>query len=163
MKDIINGKKMMLGLMSRYGMIGFNLIVFVVSIFSALNLIKLFIDPANNIKEIDDILNAIATIFVAYGVALEERETIFRIFGSVKTAICTVEERLNHLAHDYGLMFLVTALFVEVTSEIVKIPGIILKMPYIEESMVITGVALTMYMLVMLFSFTVKVAHAVEK
>lgn len=160
MKDIINGKRMMLWLMSKGGMIVFNLVIFVISIFSASSLVSLLMDPANNVKDVDDILNAIATIFVAYGVALEERETIYRIFGSAQQAAGALEEKLNHLAHDYGLMFLVVALFVEVTSEIVKIPGLTLKTPYLEESMVISGIALTLYMLAILFSFTIKVAHA---
>jgi hypothetical protein len=160
MKDIINGKRMMLWLMSKSGMIVFNLVIFVVSIFSASSLVSLLMNPANNVKEVDDILNAIATIFVAYGVALEERETIYRIFGSIQTAASALEEKLNHLAHDYGLMFLVVALFVEVTSEIVKIPGLTFKTPYLEESMVVSGIALTIYMLALLFAFTIKLSHA---
>lgn len=160
MKDVINGKKLMLGLMSRNGMIIFNLVTFVVAIFSAFALVKLFMDPVNNVKEVDDILNAIATIFVGYGVALEERETIFRIFGAAGRGITAVEEKLNHLSHDYGLIFLVMALFVEITSEIVKIPVLTMKMPHLEEVMVITGTILTLYLLAQLFVFTIKVAHA---
>ncbi len=158
MKDIINGKKILLGLMSRGGMITFNMLTFAVAIFSIFTLISLFKDPANNVKEVDDTLNAIATIFVGYGVALEERETIFKLFasgGGIKAA----EEKLNRLGHDYGLIFLVIALFVEITSEIVKIPEITLKTPYLEETMVITGTALTAYLLAHLFTFTIKVAH----
>ncbi len=160
MKDIINGKRILLGLMSRGGMIAFNIVTFAVAIFSAFALASLFMNPANNVKEVDDILNAIATIFVGYGVALEERETIFRIFGSAGSGVLAVEEKLNHLSHDYGLMFLVIALFVEITSEIVKIPELTMKTPYLEETMVITGMALTAYLLAQLFAFTIKVAHA---
>ncbi|HOT77538.1 MAG TPA: hypothetical protein PK467_17250 [Candidatus Wallbacteria bacterium] len=162
MKDIVNGKRILLGLMSRGGMIIFNLFTFAVAIFSAFTLVSLFMNPANNIKEVDDILNAIATIFVGYGVALEERETIFRIFGSVGSGVRAVEEKLNHLSHDYGLMFLVIALFVEITSEIVKIPELTMKTPYLEETMVITGISLTLYLLAQLFAFTIKVAHAAD-
>lgn len=160
MRDILNGKRLLLGLMSRWGMIIFNLATFAVAIFSMYTLVSLFSNPANNVKEVDDILNAIATIFVGYGVALEERETIFRIFGSAGSGGGAPEEKLNHLAHDYGLMFLVIALFVEITSEIVKIPEITLKTPYLEESMVVTGLILTFYLLAHLFTFTIKLAHA---
>ncbi len=160
MKDILNGKKILLGLMSRSGMITFNLVTFAVAIFSTFTLFSLLMNPANNTKEVDDILNAIATIFVGYGVALEERETIFRIFGAAGNGLKAIEEKLNHLSHDYGLMFLVIALFVEITSEIVKIPEITLKTPYLEETMVTTGVALTLYLLAHLFTFTIKLAHA---
>ena len=154
MKDIISGRSLMLGLVSRGGMIFFNIIIFVISLFSAIRIVQFFIDPTNNLAEIDDILNALSTTFVAYGVTLEERENILRIFNSSKNASTSGDDKLNPVCHDNGLIFLVLALFVEVTSELVKVPGIFVNLKFIEEGMAISGMFLMSLLLLKLLFFT---------
>jgi len=159
MKDYITGQKLLKMFLSKKGLIAFNLVIFVVAVFSVFDIYKLFSTPTNDSKEIDHILNAIATIFVAYGVALEERESITRIFSIKDAKSDETETKLDHLSHDFGLVFLVIALFVEVTSEIVKIPDLIFNFSMLEPFMSVTGIILTMLMIIKLGSFTIKLAH----
>ncbi len=124
----------------RFTIIGFNVVIIAISL-SALHdtlrhLVNTVIDP----DMIEIILDGAATIFVAYGVALEERETIMRFFGLYPKYLGPLEERVDHVSHFTGLMILIFGLFMEVAVEMVKLPNKVFDFPGIESMFFAIGV-----------------------
>ena len=69
---------------------------------------------------------------MAYGVALEERDSLMKFFKLYPRYWTEVEEATDHFSHFYGLCILLLGLFMEVSVEVVKIPNTILNTEGIE-------------------------------
>jgi hypothetical protein len=89
------------------------------SIFAAFDY---FMTSRNDFDLIEDILDGIATILIAYGVALEERESIMEVFHLYPAMHDEVQQRIDKYCHFYGLGILLYGLFIEVLVEVLKIP-----------------------------------------
>ncbi len=143
--------------MSKGGLTIFNFILLAVFSFSMFNAFTLLFNQADDAVQMDNIMNAIATILVAYGVVLEERESIFKIAKIYPAAASETESNLDHLCHDYGISFLVIGLFIEVTTEIVKIPCQIINFSAVEKPIFAVGMSLCVASIFMLLYFTMKI------
>jgi hypothetical protein len=93
-------------------------------------------DAGNYIHALDDICDANGTILIAYGVVLEERESIMRILG-----VCAgnIDCKIDGLCHDLGVELLVIGLFMEVVVQLIKIPNTIVNTDGIEWLLFIFG------------------------
>ena len=109
--------------LNRHGITLFNLLLLGILVSSIVHMLGMLFDPANDFEEMERTLEGIATIFVAYGVVLEERESLLRIFRYYPRFVSDLESRVDHVCHDYGVLFLVIGLLVEVAAELVKIPN----------------------------------------
>jgi hypothetical protein len=117
----------------------FDVFLFIITAFSIYRAAMLLYDVASDANEIELLLDGIGIIFVAYGVALEERETLMKFFKLYPALQNEKEEHIDKLCHFYGLWFLLLGLFMEVGVEIVKIPYAIFDVPYIETVIFGTG------------------------
>lgn len=144
--------------MSKGGLTIFNFILLVVFVFSMFNALMLLFNQTDDAIQMDNIMNAIATILVAYGVVLEERESIFKIAQIYPAAISEKESEMDHMCHDYGISFLVIGLFIEVTTEIVKIPCQIINFSAVEKPIFAAGMTLSALSILMLLYFSMKIA-----
>jgi len=147
-------------LMSTGGLTLFNFILLIVFTFSIFNALMLLYNSADDAVQMDSIMNAIATILVAYGVVLEERESIFKSAGIYPAAVCEKESRIDHLCHNYGIAFLVVGLFIEVTTEIVKIPCQVINFSAVEKPIFAVGMMLSVASIFMLLYFTLKIFYS---
>jgi hypothetical protein len=93
---------------------------------------KLLFNLTNDFNEIEELLDGISVIFVAYGVALEERDSLMKFFDLYPKYWTDVEEATDHFSHFYGLCILLLGLFMEVSVELVKIPNTVLNTEGIE-------------------------------
>jgi hypothetical protein len=93
---------------------------------------RLLFNPTNDFDQIEGILDGISVIFVAYVVALEERDSLMKFFEIYPRYWNEVEEATDHFSHFYGLCILLLGLFMEVSVEVVKIPNSILNTEGIE-------------------------------
>ncbi len=73
---------------------------------------------------IEEILEALGTILVAFGVALEERDTLLKFLGVYPEGHTPEQRRTDHHCHGYGLVLLLVGLFVEVSVFIVRMPDL---------------------------------------
>jgi len=113
-------------LTSRPSIILFNLIIAAIAVLTVYHGVRLVATPANDFNEIEELLDGVGTILIAYGVAIEERASLLKFFK-----LCPlhedVEERFdNRTCHFYGLMLLILGLLMETTVQAVKLPNRIL-------------------------------------
>lgn len=72
----------------------------------------------------EEILEGLGTIMVAFGVALEERENLMRMLGIYPAGRTPQQTAADQYCHDYGLFLLLVGLFVEVSVYIIRMPDI---------------------------------------
>jgi len=85
-----------------------------------------------NWHELDQIIEGMAVISVAFGVALESREDIMVILGLYPRFACPTEHRIDQVCKDYGIGFLLFGLFMEIPNVAVRLPEYILPTEGIE-------------------------------
>lgn len=107
---------------SRWFISAIHAVIFVITVTTVYRMLILLTNMRNDFGEIEDLLDGIGTILVAYGVALEERDTIMRFFKIYPKHFNEWENATDHLCHFYGLFFLLLGLFMEVAVELVKLP-----------------------------------------
>ncbi|MFH1136756.1 MAG: hypothetical protein V1816_11815 [Pseudomonadota bacterium] len=116
----------------RYTLAFINLVLLVILSNCLWEAFSYLTDAIDNAGEIEDVLDGLGAIFVAYGVALEERETLMRIFRLYPRLQNRLEEAVDHVCHVSGLLLLIVGLFMEVTVEAVKLPNRILNTQGVE-------------------------------
>ncbi len=117
-------KKVIILLVSRTGII-------VMSILLALLMLQGVWDVLRNIHAVDqqqhameEILEGLGTILVAFGVALEERETLLKFVGLYPGGRTPQQARVDHHCHGYGLSLLLLGLFAEVAVYLIRMPDL---------------------------------------
>jgi len=117
-------KKLVIILMGRTGII-------VMSILLALLMLQGVWDILEDIQAIgqqqhamEEILEGLGTILVAFGVALEERETLLKFVGLYPHGLTPQQARVDHHCHGYGLSLLLLGLFAEVAVYLIRMPDL---------------------------------------
>ncbi|MDD5019533.1 MAG: hypothetical protein PHH75_06805 [Candidatus Omnitrophica bacterium] len=113
--------------------VSFNILLFFITlgvIYDALILLSSF---TNDARPMENLLEGIATIFVAYGVALEERDTLMKFFKLYPRHHSREQEEVDKVCHFYGLVYLLIGLFMEVAIEAIKLPHKVFNTPLAEE------------------------------
>ncbi|NTV43845.1 MAG: hypothetical protein HGA63_11155 [Syntrophobacteraceae bacterium] len=105
----------------RTGIIALDLLIALISFGGLCVAYILWRNAENDFGEMTDLIEGIATIFVAYGVAIEERETFMEILGLYPEHASARERGIDHMCHVYGLCILVVGLIVEFLSILFKI------------------------------------------
>jgi hypothetical protein len=85
-----------------------------------------------NMMALEDISEYIGVILIGYGVAVEERQSFMRIFKLYPAFECTLQDKVDHLCHEYGLCYLLLGLFMEMCVACIKIPNAIIDTTNIE-------------------------------
>lgn len=121
-------------LTSRWAICFYNLTIFTIAVTAVYRASLMLANSMNDYNMIEEMLDGVGIIFVAYGVALEERDTIMRFFRLYPEYYNDREGNTDHLCHFYGLWFLLIGLFMEVTVEVVKLPNAILNTEGLEKA-----------------------------
>lgn len=72
----------------------------------------------------EEILEGLGTILVAFGVAAEERETLLKFLRVYPGGRTPAQARTDHHCHGYGLILLLVGLFVEVAVYLIRMPDL---------------------------------------
>ena len=103
--------------------------ILIINSFISYFLFKLFVAHLNPIqkdhliyKEILEQFDGIAVILIGWGVALEERYTLRRIFYLINEETTEKELWLDDICHRYGVGYLIFGLFSEIFNECVRLP-----------------------------------------
>lgn len=116
-------KKIVIVLFSRIGIIAMSLVL-------ALLMLQGVWDVFDSIHIIDqqhameEIIAGLAAILVAFGVALEERETLLKFVGLYPDGLTPQQGRMDHHCHGHGLSLLLLGLFSEVAVYLIRMPDI---------------------------------------
>ena len=116
-------KKIVIVLFSRIGIIAMSLVLALLmlqgvwDVFDSINII----DQQHAMEEIIAVL---AAILVAFGVALEERETLLKFVGLYPDGLTPQQGRMDHHCHGHGLSLLLLGLFSEVAVYLIRMPDI---------------------------------------
>lgn len=89
----------------------------------------------------EEILEGLGTILVAFGVAAEERETLLKFLRVYPEGHTPAQARTDHHCHGYGLILLLVGLFVEVTVYIIRMPD--LPTADVDPALIVTGSVLS--------------------
>jgi hypothetical protein len=116
----------------RFALSFFNLLVLAASASTLTEAVRLLLDQINNPAEMELILDGIAIIYIALGVALEERDSLMKFFGLYPKCFSNQEEIVDRNCHFYGLLILIAGLLMEMSVELVKIPNRVLNTEGIE-------------------------------
>jgi hypothetical protein len=103
---------------------------------------KLLFNLTNDFAAIEEILDDLATIFIAYGVGLEERGALMGFSGLYPRFFDAREDAADHLCHAHGLYLLLLGLAMEVSVALIKIPNTIVNTDGVEGLIFGIGLAL---------------------
>lgn len=104
------------------GLFAMNTIFMGIMVFSFADITCTLGNSVDDTERVESILEGLATMFVAYGVALEEREFLMRMIGYYPASLTPQETYLDHISHHYGVLLLIVGLIAEVIIQIIKIP-----------------------------------------
>ena len=116
-------KKIVIVLFSRIGIIAMSLVLALLmlqgvwDVFDSINII----DQQHAMEEI---IAGLAAILVAFGVALEERETLLKFVGLYPDGLTPQQGRMDHHCHGHGLSLLLLGLSPEVAVHLIRMPDI---------------------------------------
>jgi hypothetical protein len=149
-------KKLLRMVISRRGLLVVNaaIVLFIVAV--ALESWELLRDTLHNAEEIGEIIDTVAIILVAWGVALEERGTMMDAFGAYGDGCPAVEAAADHSSHVYGMAALLLGLFMEVAVEVVKMPDHVVNTVGLEGILFGVGIVLMFLAAVLLLRMNVE-------
>ncbi len=110
------------GIFSTQGMMFLNILFLTVMTFAIIDMTYLIINDVEETESIEKFMTGLATIFVAYGVALEEREFLMKTVGYYPQNQSSYQMNLDHISHHYGVLLLIVGLVMEVGMQLIKIP-----------------------------------------
>jgi hypothetical protein len=117
-------KKIILALTSRTGLIALSILFCLLMLQGAWDILEDIRAIDQHQHAMEEILEGLGTILVAYGVALEERETLLKFLGVYPQAYTPQQARIDHHCHGYGLSLLLLGLFAEVSVYLIRMPDI---------------------------------------
>jgi hypothetical protein len=123
---------MLLVLTGRYGLVVFNALLIFVSALSLWVTLPMIFHGTGNVLELEDTSEYLGVILIGYGVAVEERQAFMRIFRLYPAFETSLQERVDHLCHEYGLCYLLLGLFMEMCVACIKVPNTIINTENIE-------------------------------
>ncbi len=126
-------ERVLLAVTGRYGVIGINVLIVLVSGLSLRVMLPLILNTVDNVKELEDIAECLGVILIGYGVAVEERQAFMRIFRLYPAFESPLQSHVDHFCHEYGLCYLLLGLFMEVCVACIKIPNAIIDTENIED------------------------------
>jgi hypothetical protein len=135
-------KQLLRYVISRRGLVVVNYAIVAFIAVVAFESWELLRDAAHNADEVGEIIDTVAVVFVAWGVALEERGTMMDAFGAYSGGCPEAEALADRECHVYGMAALLLGLFMEVAVEVVKVPDAVVNTVGLEPLLFGVGIAL---------------------
>ncbi len=95
----------------------YNLLLLVL-VYSSLNATWFHLQPANHFEEAVELWEGFGTILLGFGVVLEERSSLRHMAGFEQT-----NHQMEDVSHDYGVIFVIFGVIIELFAWLVKIPN----------------------------------------
>ena len=104
---------------SRKGLFFLNLLLLAMTGFMCFDIVLMLLEGVGELSAIDALTDDVATVMVAFGVLIEERNEIAHMIGHTETK--NQSEEIPATTIYYGIYFVVVGLFIEVYIESCKI------------------------------------------
>jgi hypothetical protein len=132
---------LMKGLLSPISIIVINVLILVPMILATVDVSHTVVTTLD-LKEPIEIIEDMGVIMIGWGVALEERGEMRRIFGVVDPAKEAWQARVDHICHHVGIGQLVFGLLIEICLAIVRLPARIIDTGNFDEYVVGVSIAI---------------------
>lgn len=138
-----------------------NAAIVVISLDSLADMVAFARDSTPNLEELENTSDAVATIYIAYGVAAEERGALMDFSGVYPGLRNAAQDALDHASHYYGLSLLVIGLFMEIGVQLIKLPDRIVDTRGLEYGIFGINVLFILLSLWLLFRYSLSIRRAV--
>ncbi|MBP7734427.1 MAG: hypothetical protein KA369_00505 [Spirochaetes bacterium] len=115
-------QRILLTLMNRYMLIFINVILVSIVLAIIINVTAMVLTPENDTDEMIHMCNGIAVILYGFGVAIEFRGTLMRIFNLYPAFASPLQEETDRICNSYGIYFLLLGLVQEILVHLVVMP-----------------------------------------
>lgn len=109
--------------LNRYSLTIFNLLVIVMLGIALWDLGSALLGDMKEVDDMSKVTCGMGATIVSYGIVLEERKSLMRIFQCYPYYKTPQETTVDDICNDDGIVLLVIGLFVEVTQQLVEIPN----------------------------------------
>ncbi|HMM38018.1 MAG TPA: hypothetical protein PKB11_04610 [Desulfovibrio sp.] len=117
-------RKLLIVLTHRWAIAAANVVVVLMALQGTWDIIGHFKFLETHQEAIELGLDGLGTIFVAFGVALEEREGLMRFLGLYPARFTPQEHFVDEQCHYHGLSILLVGLFMEVLVFLIRMPDL---------------------------------------
>ena len=110
-------------LLHPYALCIFNFLILIL-FYSSIKATWFHLNPDHHFEEAIDLWEGVGTILLGFGVVLEERTSLHQIVGYRPLPGTTeLEGAVERVSHDYGVLFVVVGVLIELFAWLVKIPN----------------------------------------
>lgn len=109
--------------LNRYTLTLFNLLVIFMLGIALWDIVGTLMGDMKEVDEISKVTCGMGATIVSYGIVLEERQSLMRIFQCYPYYKNPTETAVDNICTDGGIVLLVIGLFVEVIQQLVEIPN----------------------------------------
>lgn len=117
---------------------------------------RLPFNNTNDLRRMGDVVESVAILIICYGVALQERGCLIKLFENPPVLFSHKEEQIDILCEGYGAIFLIIGLVIETIKTIVEIPATIINTDHIEITLYLVISLLSISTSVGIFLFTIR-------
>ncbi|MES2965655.1 MAG: hypothetical protein V4760_17370 [Bdellovibrionota bacterium] len=112
-------------------------VLVLVLFYSSVKATWIYLRPEDHFEEAVELWDGFGTILLGFGVILEERGSIQKILGlKLGSAAHDAEKFVESVCHNYGVLFVILGVIIELFAWLVKIPNEVLDTHGVEFTMV---------------------------
>jgi hypothetical protein len=115
-------QRILLTLMNRYVLVFVNLVLSCIILTIIIDVSSMMLTPENDTEEMVHICNGIAVILYGFGVAIEFRSSLMKIFNLYPAFASPLQEETDRICNTYGIYFLLLGLVQEILVHLVVMP-----------------------------------------
>lgn len=152
--------RLLLAIMSDYGMFALNAFILVLSGVALWVMAPMLFDPVNNAVQLEDISEYFGVILIGYGVAVEERASFMEIFRLYPRFRSPLNDHIDHVCHHFGLCYLLLGLLMEICTACIKLPNTIVDTHGVEDRWFTLAALILLWNSWLMLKHCVKLLHA---
>ena len=140
-----------------------NAMIVLIAMTALADMLTLAQDTLANLTELENASDAVATIYIAYGVATEERGSLMEFSGVYPALRSPLQMALDHASHCYGLSLLVVGLFMEIGVQLIKLPDSIMNTNGLEYAIFGINALFILFSMWLLFWYSVRIVQSRQR
>lgn len=111
---------------------------------------------SHNLSTIDGAFDAAAILLVAYGVVMEESDSVMKILLLYKKNENVLNKKIDSVSHDFGLVMLILGLFIEIPVQLIKVSNTIVNTVHVELFLILLSFLLLLIAFLIVIIYSIK-------